>query len=1330
MKNRAKRVEERLPKAQPRCHTRNLVTRAPALILLATLIVSAWLTTSTSFDVFAQGASESTPSGPTVVRIAAQLTDEHTVRLAWQFFSGASWNERFEPDANEFSISSDDAVNRWFDTARIVFEGHEFRLSARLQDDGRLELALQEMDGNEPDWRHLTDYRWIPADSPTGEWLSTGPIQLFADDDPLNHVPRVTNWDRHSHAVVYNSYFDHEGRVTSWVQTQSEEQGQWGSDDFGGQLHVACNQGRGYQVTLDGLPIQAVDSLPITLTIDGAPQPTTDWSVSNWPREEPTHSAMNPPDARALFLKLRDATSLSAEIVGVGTTHTWDLTQSFETPIQDNLDRCGHHVAGQHRVAPSPSFVPVINDWTRRGDVIQHAHFNDDGSTNSRVDTLDPQSGARLRQACWGDRLVIEMLDLPYFEAQTATIGWSIDGRATVLESWAAAEQWRSDDTQPLRTYLSAPDPRRMLEGLRGGRSITVWVNDGVVSAVELDLGGDSLLSQLAAAGGIGPITFDLRQTFNTPLQGNIDECGNIARGQSRQAVYDLYVPIANVGGTTPAGHEWSAGGWSDDGTFWTAVRSYQPLPDGGRAALDLHCNGQGGVGFVVSGGPLIDAERVEATLRLDGGDPFTEQWGVHQWGSADDRHVNIFAPDSRALIARIKGVSTFTFEVPEHDFGPLEFSVIGFLDTPIQPNIDNCRFYQPGAQRELDPRYVPIVNLHGSVSETLTYEASQGDEGIASYVNRTLLHDDAPGGALRLRIGCWSNNHPEVKIDSVPLIDDATRVDITINVDGYPEIREEWHMHNYEGGATAFAPNDAALYNLLRRASSVTIEIDGADLGPLTFDLTGMFDSPVQENIDECGRYRPGATRELYVPIVNEQGITDDGIGFVASQTGQKIYTSVYSSLGQVDGGPWLNVACQTDGMIGVQLSILPDLDVDEIELSIRYGDEVAATELWSYHKFQQQEGGLATPGNSVEMIAQLRRATFVTIEARQIGWGPFTFGVVGLFHTPVQPNLDNCGDYHPSQTRELQAVQSQPESNVGHNLFRAGGAIPSLIAWQQHRLDGAEQSYLGFGCSAAGANMRVRGAVFGELTGTQVDVVWAVDDGTKQLETWNVNGSWASPQSAEATIAAWRGAATLTLKLLTETPDTQQFDLAGLFSTSLQDQIDECLAIERPDQSLPAGTVPQTTEGNTSYRSGRQWGAGFDSTALWITVPSDSAPSWAGYSTLFLLSCGMDGRTAAIYGVGLDRSAAIKGETVEVSYSVNGGRAITRTWDVWHWTADASVVSPQDDEAFYQAIKGADTLTITVASDPEFVETYDLAGNGFWDTPVQPNLDACVGS
>ena len=1151
-------------------HARNTLRIVAVFALVAAVVAIGNMVGGKS--VAAQSPAE---AGAHQIRVAAWLTSEGTAKLAGQYYDGADWSEPVEPDGNELPTSDDARLQRWFDTGTVDFSGHEFRLSARRLEDGRLELALQEMNGDEPGWRHLTEYRWIPADSPTGQWLATGPIRLFADDDPLNYVPRVTNWGRHAVNVAYNSYVNHERKVTSWVQTDSEEGGQWGADDYGGRLHIACDHGRSFNVTLDGLSVQTEEALPVILTIDGVPQPAADWRVRNWPSEEPTHAALQPPDKRALYQQLRHASRVSAEVAGVGGTHTWYLTETFRTPIQDNLDRCGYHVLGQVRV-PSPTYVPVINDWTRRGDVILHAHFNDDGSVNSRVDTMHPETDVRLRQACWGTNMVVEIVDLPYIETLSVAVAWNIDDHGSVVEFWDAQEQWRSDDTQPRRTYLSPPSANVMLERLRAGRSFTIWIDTGDVSPIEIDLGNGRLLDQLAAAGGFGPITFDLRHTFNTPLQGNIDECGNIVRGESREAVYEQYVPIANASGTTAHGHDWSAGTWNDDGTFWTAVRNHQPLPGGGSTALDLHCNGQGGVGFVVGSAPLIEAEQVEATLRLDDGEAITEQWRYHEWGSEDNRHANFASPDVRDLIARLKRVSTLTFEVAEHSFGPVTFNVAGFFDTPIQPNIDNCRDYQPSAQRELDPRYVPIVNANGSVSDTLTFEANQGDQGIASYANHTLAHDDAPGGALRLRVGCWSSDRPDVKIEPLPVIEDATGAEVTILINGYPKFRETWHLGTYGDTMTAFAANSGALYNLLRRASSVTIEIDGAGLGPLTFDLSGMFDTPIQENIDECGRYRPG-------------------------------------------------------------------------------------------------------------------------------------------------------------ETRELQTTQSQQDSSIGHSVTRGGGTIPFSFAWQTRQQNGAEQYYLRFGCSTTGAELRFRGAVFGDLSGTEVDVVWAIDDGVKQLQTWNVDGTseppWVSPDSAAATISAWRGGTTLSLTLVTDTPHTERFDLAGLFGTAAQDSMDECLVAERPEHSLPAGLVAPNTDGNTSYRSARLYGAGFDHTALWVRLPSDSAPDWAGYSTTFVLWCGIDGRTAIVYGVGLDRSVAIAGGTISVTYSVNGGPGVSRTWDVWPFTSNAYNLSPQDDQVFYQAIQGADTLTITVASDPEFVETYDLAGNGFWETPVQPNLDACGG-
>ncbi|MYJ58712.1 MAG: hypothetical protein F4088_07680 [Chloroflexi bacterium] len=68
------------------------------------------------------------------------------------------------------------------------------------------------------------------------------------------------------------------------------------------------------------------------------------------------------------------------------------------------------------------------------------------------------------------------------------------------------------------------------------------------------------------------------------------------------------------------------------------------------------------------------------------------------------------------------------------------------------------------------------------------------------------------------------------------------------------------------------------------------------------------------------------------------------------------------------------------------------------------------------------------------------------------------------------------------------------------------------------------------------------------------------------------------------------------------------------------------------------------------------------------------------------------------------------------------------SETWNAWTQVFDYAI-SPMDDLTFYWALKSASTLTIRVESEPSISKTYELAKHNFWDTPVQPNIDACGG-
>ena len=259
---------------------------------------------------------------------------------------------------------------------------------------------------------------------------------------------------------------------------------------------------------------------------------------------------------------------------------------------------------------------------------------------------------------------------------------------------------------------------------------------------------------------------------------------------------------------------------------------------------------------------------------------------------------------------------------------------------------------------------------------------------------------------------------------------------------------------------------------------------------------------------------------------------------------------------------------------------------------------------------------------------------------------------------------------------------------------------------------------------CGSGGVTVTLSGTWIDGLGGETVLVEWSLDGGAVQSDSWlittNTNGSKnLSPLDARAIITAWRNGSQLDLTIPGAEPITQQFDLAAIFRQSFVPDFDECLAVPLPTLTLPVTNVDRTEAGPLAYRAARAGGSAWPFSYVWLEAPSDDAPEWAGYSSALLVSCGIDGLGAQFFGLGLDREVSIDGDTVSVSYIVDGGAVNIETWDVWPWAGSRYAISPQDDAAFYAAIKDADSLTITVGSDPEFVETYDLAANGFWDDP-----------
>lgn len=82
----------------------------------------------------------------------------------------------------------------------------------------------------------------------------------------------------------------------------------------------------------------------------------------------------------------------------------------------------------------------------------------------------------------------------------------------------------------------------------------------------------------------------------------------------------------------------------------------------------------------------------------------------------------------------------------------------------------------------------------------------------------------------------------------------------LLISLDDLPAHKEYVHLQRYDvysrdghGEAASFQLDDNVWYEQLRSANTLTIELLDSDLDPLTFDLTRLFGTPFQDDIDNC---------------------------------------------------------------------------------------------------------------------------------------------------------------------------------------------------------------------------------------------------------------------------------------------------------------------------------------------------------------------------------------------------------------------------------------------------------------------------------------------
>ena len=124
------------------------------------------------------------PDPPIEVRITAQRLEDGRTEFAIQQREGDGWSDRIAPRAR--FLPAEPPLDRWLVSTPVTIAVPtevEVRIAARRLEDGRIEFALQQRQGDGWSDRIAPPARFLPAEPPLGRWLVSTPVTIAADGE-------------------------------------------------------------------------------------------------------------------------------------------------------------------------------------------------------------------------------------------------------------------------------------------------------------------------------------------------------------------------------------------------------------------------------------------------------------------------------------------------------------------------------------------------------------------------------------------------------------------------------------------------------------------------------------------------------------------------------------------------------------------------------------------------------------------------------------------------------------------------------------------------------------------------------------------------------------------------------------------------------------------------------------------------------------------------------------------------------------------------------------------------------------------------------------------
>ncbi len=694
---------------------------------------------------------------------------------------------------------------------------------------------------------------------------------------------------------------------------------------------------------------------------------------------------------------------------------------------------------------------------------------------------------------------------------------------------------------------------------------------------------------------------------------------------------------------------------------------------------------------------------------------------------------------DVERTIERLRQAKHLSVGLGHAESMPVSFELAHLFATPIQPNIDHCG-------NHAEPDWRPITDAPRVEQELGAYYGVLYREWNGflrdSHV-KTIAIDSAPaaaGSPFTLLMTC-NSRVLTFQLERLPDVGNPTS--IRLRLDGGDPFEVPVSVFDIWDGTTLVALNPDL--DALRQGTTLQFEIGTDRQARGTFNLAELFGTPIQTNFDNCKRDY-WSSPPTYIPVVAQRERLSRVLVYSAYQeedstVSSGVWTTAVDAP-KIDGTFEMQATCYSGSVSQALIETPLEVDAGQVSVSLTVDGRSFGSTLW--HKEQVGSFGLLVHPSPRQLMAQLRGASVAVAEVPELTSVPITFDVSGMFDTPVQANLDECGYYKPGQIRSLPlplnalGVSSMPNADDGVTELIAWLRIPGSPTIVQtdllavHRRVDEPDLGLIMTCGPSGVSMSIYGERTSELDGNHLRVQWRTDGGAVHQALWQVahfstGSTQVSPKLASEVISSWRNASELELTLLDAVPSSHRFNLDALFDNPVADTFDECLTMPIPPQSPPVTGIPLTFDTHLTYAAdifhGSSWITSFVELLDNSPLP-DRADDIDTRSELSVF-CRIDGMSVRVSKLDAMQPVFVAGDTVEVTWNIDG-RSHTEMWDVWS-TFNYHDISPPDDAGFYAALKGAATLTIRVASDPVITKMFELERHGFWDTPVQPNLDAC---